>query len=327
MSEPVAVLLGDLGDERCGVGRSTASLLGDTDVVHLDPTAGGWLDWWRRCGDAAARCRGLVVVYPTASTYLRLACFGRALLAALRFRHRWVRTHLHEYHRYGRRHRPFVALLAWLGRDGIVVSSDVERRALQGRWPSLLTRRRTITVVPPANGSAPASTPAAARARTGVAGVFGMPRPDKDVAWLSQAVRALPEGVRQLELVGRGWDDVRLDADVDQVRLGHVPDGELAALFERWDIALAPFADGPHDGRLSLRTPLAHGVPTMTSPPAAGALTLEVAHLHVLRGDSVAPPVDLDAGRRLGAEAVAAFEADVRRRLRAALLDEPGPTP
>lgn len=327
MSEPVAVLLGDLGDERCGVGRSTASLLAGDAVEHLDPTVGTWRDWWRRCGEASDRCRGLVIVYPTASTYLRLPCFGRALLAALRFRRRRVRTHLHEYHRYGRRHRPFVAVLAWLGRDGVVVSSDVERRALEGRWPSLLTRGRAITVVPPANGSAPGSTPAAGRARTGVAGVFGMPRPDKDVAWIADALRALPADVRCLELVGRGWDDVPVATAVDQVRLGHVPDGELDALFERWDVALAPFADGPHDGRLSLRTPLAHGVPTVTSPPAAGALTLDVAHLHVLQGNTVTPPLDLDADRRHGAEVVAAFEADVRRRLRAALLDEPDPTP
>lgn len=327
MSEPVAVLLGDLGDEACGVGRSTASLLAGEAFEHLDPTVGTWRDWWRRCGDASGRCRGLVIVYPTASTYLRLACFGRTLLAALRFRRRWVRTHLHEYHRYGRRHRPFVAVLAWLGRDGVVVSSDVERRALQGRWPSLLTRHRSLTVVPPANGSAPTSEPAATRARTGVAGVFGMPRPDKDVAWISQAVRALPPDVRGLELVGRGWDDVPVDTDIDQVRLGHVPDSELATLFERWDVALAPFADGPHDGRLSLRTPLAHGVPTVTSPPAEGALTLDVDHLHVLHGTTVEPPLDLEADRRHGAEVVAAFEADLRRRLRAALLDEPGPAP
>lgn len=327
MSEPVAVLLGDLGDERCGVGRSTASLLAGDAVEHLDPTTGTWRHWWRRCGDASECCRGLVIVYPTASTYLRLPCFGRALLAALRFRRRWVRTHLHEYHRYGQRHRPFVAVLAWMGRDGVVVSSDVERGALQGRWPSLLTRSRTIAVVPPANGSAPDSVPPATRARTGVAGVFGMPRPDKDVAWIAEAVRALPAELRHLELVGRGWDDVPVDADLEQVRLGHVPDGELAALFERWDVALAPFADGPHDGRLSLRTPLAHGVPTVTSPPADGALTLRVAHLHVLHGGTVEPPLDLDADRRHGAEAVAAFEADVRGRLRAALLDEPGPTP
>lgn len=324
MSEPVAVLLGDLGDERCGVGRSTARLLADAAVVHLDPTVGGWLDWWRRCGDAAVRCRGLVVVYPTASTYLQLASFVRAVLAAVRFRRRWVRTHLHEYHRYGRRHRPFVAALAWLGRDGVVVSTEVERQALRGRWPSLLTRGRTITVVPPANGSAPQSAPPATRSRTGVAGVFGMPRPDKDVSWVARTVQALPADVRRLELVGRGWDDVQLDAPLDQVRLGHVPDRELAALFHRWDVALAPFADGPHDGRLSLRTPLAHGVPTVTSPPGAGALTLDVAHLHVLSDRTVEPPLDPDADRRSGAEAVAAFEADVRRRLRAALLDDPG---
>lgn len=326
MSRPVAVLLGDLGDERCGVGHSTASLLAGADVVHLDPTAGGWLDWWRRCGDAAERCRGLVVVYPTASTYLQPAAFVRAVLAAVRFRRRWVRTHLHEYHRYGRRHRPFVAVLAGLGRDGVVVSSEVERQALRRRWPSLLTRRRTITVVPPANGSAPPSAPAPTRSATGVAGVFGMPRPDKDVAWVARAVQALPAGVGRLELVGRGWDDVRLDVAVDQVRLGHVPDGELAELFERWDVALAPFADGPHDGRLSLRTPLAHGVPTITSPPAAGALTLDVSHLHVLRDETIEPPLDVGADRRAGADAVATFEAGVRSRLRAALLDDPAST-
>lgn len=326
MTAPVAVLLGDLGDERCGVGRSTAALFADRDVEHLDPTAGGWLRWWRRCGEAASRCRGLVIVYPTASTYLRFRCFLRALLAALRFRGRWVRTHLHEYHRYGRRHRPFVAVLAWLGRDGVVVSSDVERRALQRPWPSLLTRRRAIAVVPPANGSAPTAPPRP-RARTGTAGVFGMPRPDKDVGWVARAFAALPPGITRLELAGSGWDDADAPSvGVDVVRLGHVPDADLADLFARWDVALAPFADGPHDGRLSLRTPLAHGVPTVTSPPAAGALTLAVDHLHVLHAATIEPRLDLDLERDQAAAAVAAFEADGRRRLLVALLDEPATT-
>src|SRR3546814_1034868 len=135
-------------------------------------------------------------VYPPASTYLRPACFVRALLASAWFRGRWVLTHLHEYHRYGRRHRPFVAVLAWLGRDGVVVSSDVERRALERPWPSVLTRRRTIDVIPPANGSAPAAPPGR-RDRTGTAGVFGMPRPDKDVGWIGSAFAALPPGDRK----------------------------------------------------------------------------------------------------------------------------------
>lgn len=327
MTAPVAVLLGDLGDERCGVGRSTASLLAGHDVVHLDPTVGSGRGWWRACGDAAARCRGLVIVYPTASTYLRPACFVRALLAAVRFRGRWVRTQLHEYHRYGRRHRPFVAVLAWLGRDGVVVSSEVERRALQRPWPSVLTRRRTISVIPPANGSAPASPPGR-RHRTGTAGVFGMPRPDKDVGWIGSAFAALPPGITRLELAGSGWDDTEAPSvAAEVVRLGHVPDADLARLFGRWDVALAPFADGPHDGRLSLRTPLAHGVPTMTSPPAAGALTLALPHLHILRGPTIEPPLDLDVDRDAAAAAVAEFEADARSRLRAALLDEPGATP
>lgn len=328
MTAPVAVLLGDLGDERCGVGRSTAALLAGHDVEHLDPTVGSWRGWWQVCGEAAARCRGLVIVYPTASTYLRPACFVRALLAAVRFRRRWVRTHLHEYHRYGRRHRPFVAVLAWLGRDGVVVSSPVERGALQGRWPALLTRRRTIHAIPPANGSAPTEPPPPDRERTGTAGVFGMPRPDKDVAWIGRAFAALPPGIIRLELAGSGWDDTEaptLGAEV--VRLGHVPDADLACLFARWDVALAPFADGPHDGRLSLRTPLAHGVPTVTSPPAAGALTLALPHLHLVRGPTIEPPLDLDVDRHAAAAAVAEFEADARSRLRAALLDEPGATP
>jgi hypothetical protein len=148
------------------------------------------------------------------------------------------------------------------------------------------------------------------------------------VGWIGTALAALPPGITRLELAGSGWDDTESPpVRADVVRLGHVPDAELARLFARWDVALAPFADGPHDGRLSLRTPLAHGVPTVTSPPTPGALTLAVAHLHVLRGATVEPPLDLDVDRHAAAAAVAEFEADARGRLRAALLDDPGAAP
>src|SRR3546814_2672364 len=42
---------------------------------------------------------------------------------------------------------------------------------------------------------------------TGTAGVFGMPRPDKDVGWIGSAFAALPPGITRLELAGSGWDD------------------------------------------------------------------------------------------------------------------------
>jgi hypothetical protein len=100
------------------------------------------------------------------------------------------------------------------------------------------------------------------------------------------------------------------------VRHGHVPAAELPRVFAGWGLAVAPFWEGAHDGRLSLRTPLAHGVPTLTRPGSEGALTLRPPHL--LFDPTDVPDFD-DQARAQGAAAVAEFEAEVTERLLRAL--------
>ena len=318
------MLVGDLGDQRCGVGRSTAALLdARDDVVVLDPSRPGLRAWWSACRNAALECGAAVMIYPTRSTFERPRTFVHAYLAALAFGRKPFRTYLHEYSRFGRKHRPFVATLAWLGSDGIIVSTQGEADALRRRWPGLLTRRRSFIVVPPVNGTAPAASQmTVSHTATGTAGVFGMPRPDKDIDWISKVVTSLPSSIKRLQLAGSGWETEhlpdtarrRLDVEV----LGHVADGDLEDLFRQWDLAIAPFADGPHDGRLSLRTPLAYGVPTITSRPRVGELTLETEHL-CFEVDDIGRLLNSD-DRGAWRRQVADYEADVRQRLRVAVL-------
>jgi hypothetical protein len=304
----VALAVGDLGAETCGVGSSAGALLARSGgrVRPIDLTnvrRGDRVD-----GDV------LVIAYPSASTFQQPA----TALAALRLRRaaagRPVRLWLHEYRRFHRVHRAIVRPLLRLATDRIVVSNEREAAAVRR-----VAGRRDVVVVPPPNATAPvAPLPPALPSRSHTVGVFGMRRPDKGESWLSEALVRLDARFTRLELAGGGWDDYDAPARFDVVRRGHVPTAQLPELFAGWGLAVAPFWEGAHDGRLSLRTPLAHGVPTLTRRPDGGELTLRPPHLLF---DPTDVPDLTDDGRAAGAAAVAAFEADVTAQLLSALAD------
>ena len=99
---------------------------------------------------------------------------------------------------------------------------------------------------------------------------------------------------------------------------GQVPGPEVAAVLAGWDLAIAPYEGQPHDGRLSLRTPLALGVPTLTRGPRPAHLQLRAPHLLFDDEVDIARLADVPiAARRQGAADVAALE----ERWRASLAD------
>ncbi len=334
----VAVLVGDLRDPRCGVGSSVGALLDGLHqpVVAIDPVAGSWRDVRAAARAAARTCDSLVIVYPTASTLQRPRMLLASVLGRAAFRRRRVRLYLHEFRWFHRVHRAVITPFLRLATDRIVVSNEREAEAVRAAgwgWP---TRGVDVVVAPPVNGSAPTceqvtaaiqgvSPPVrAARART--VGVFGMLRPDKGPGWLVDRLRELPPGFDRLVIVGSGWDAFALPADLAPrlalERAGHVDDADLPAHLGGWGLAIAPYwDDGAHDGRMSLRTPLAYGVPTLTPAPRPGLLTLDAPHLVLWRPGAAMPTaVTDDAARRAGADAVMAFEAQCRARLDAALF-------
>ena len=276
--------MGDLGDLRCGVGSSEAALvpLVAAEVRYLDPTVGSLRTFRRAVSTAESGAAGVVLAYPTISQLERVPIVPRILWLRWVFRRRWVRVHLHEFDRLRRRHRLAVGLLVGFVADRIVVSSDREADALRTSYWGWAARAEIVTA-PPANGSAPLGGGAARTPRPGVVGVVGQHRPDKGAAWLLEILERLDPRFDRLDVVGRGWDEViwppTIAARFTPVLHGELPDDEMADHIAGWELALAPYDEPPHDGRLSLRTPLAYGVPTLTRGPRPAHLRLTAPHL------------------------------------------------
>jgi glycosyltransferase involved in cell wall biosynthesis len=320
----VLLVVADLGDPRCGVGSSDAALvpLVTGGVRALDPTAGSISEFRRRLREDAKGVAGAVLAYPTNSQLERVALVPRLLLVRWVMRRRWVRLHLHEFDRLRRRHRLPVAVLTGIVADRVVVSSEREATALRTSYRGWASRA-DIVVAPPANGSAPEPRRPTAAPRPGRVGVVGQLRPDKGLAWLLDTLVRLDPSFDHLEVVGRGWDDVRWPATIaDRYRVtihGEVGAPELADRLSGWELALAPYDEPPHDGRLSLRTPLAHGVPTLTRGPRPADLRLDAPHLFF--------DDEVDVGHlRLPSAAerpvLAAGIAALEQRIRAQLVEE-----
>jgi len=326
--------MGDLGDERCGVGGSLAALVARLDeegraVIVVDTSAPGVRRFWRDARAAARSGAPCVGVYPTRSTTYELRLLWRVVALRIVFGRRRFRLQLHEYRRLRRMLRWSVTPACLLvGR--VVVSSRSERDAVRSALGGLVGRRCDVVVAPPTNGTAPtddeivAATELDADAGRTV-GVFGMLRDDKAVQWLDDVLAGLGDRYCRLVVAGSGWDEhewpeaVRKELEVEV--LGHVPREGLAELFRTWGLAVASLWEPAHDGRMSVRTPLAFGVPTLTVGPPGDDLTLRPEHL-LLR-----PPVELDtlpefdaAARRTGAHGVDAFERAAASRLAGALF-------
>ncbi|MDP1806721.1 MAG: glycosyltransferase, partial [Acidimicrobiales bacterium] len=223
-----------------------------------------------------------------------------------------------------RRQRLAVALVAAIVVDRVVVSSPQEAEALRARYRGAAARRAEVRVVPPANPSAPRAEVAERSGASGPSGrtigVHGQYRPDKGIDWLLSVLARIDDRYDRLVIVGRGWEAAPWPRSVlDRFEVSVVGQADRAELhdwFARWDLALAPFDGPPTDGRLSLRTPLAHGVPTLTRGPRPAGLRLDAEHL--LFDDEVdlrrLPELDAAAHRR-GLAAVAALEAASRAEL------------
>lgn len=320
-SAPILLVMGDLGDPRCGVGSSDAVLvpLVPTEVRALDPTVGSFRTFRRAVAAMAADAAGVVLAYPTISQQERVAMVPRILWLRWVFRRRWIRVHLHEFDRLRRRHRLAVGLLVGAVADRIVVSSGREADALATHYRGWAARAAIVTA-PPANGSAPIGGAVRPAPRAGVVGVVGQHRPDKGLAWLLDTLDRLDPRFDHLEIVGRGWDEViwppSVAARLTPVLHGEIPEHEMAGRIATWELALAPYDEPPHDGRLSLRTPLAYGVPTLTRGPRPAHLQLTAPHL--LFDDEVdlgAIPLPPPGQRSELAAGIAALEHSIRARL------------
>lgn len=325
---PVLFVLGNHGDERCGVGGGEPLVVaGRPGVVVVDPGQPSGRAFRRQVRAALPDASGAVVVYPTLDLVERLVLVPRLLWLRARLgRGRWLRVHLHEFAYLRRRHRAVVALLVGLVADRVVVSAQREVDAARRQYRGWLARRELV-VHPPANAMAPTGPIALSdlppdRRRVGVHGSL---RPDKGIDWLFAVLRRLDHRYGELEVVGRDWDvewpeDLRSRFSITQ--RGQVPKAELAAAFAGWHLAVAPFATPPYDGRCSLRTTLAHGVPTLTRGPRPADLQLAAPHLWFDDEVDVGHLPDLDpAARRAGAEAIAHLEARWRAELRSALFE------
>ncbi len=326
--------MGDLGEERCGVGGSLATLVDHLgglgrEVVVVDTSGPGVRRFWREARAAARSGAACAGVYPTRSTDYEPRLLWRVVALRLAFGRRRFRIQLHEY-RHLRRKLKWPVTAACLLAGRVVVSSRSEQDALRAALRGLVGRRCDVVVAAPTNGTAAtaaevedATRPAPDADRT--VGVFGMLRQDKAADWLLAALDDLDPRFDRLVVAGSGWDEhewppsitKRYDVEV----LGHVPRRDLAATFAGWGLAVSSLWGPANDGRMSLRTPLAFGVPTLSVGPFTDDLTLRPRHL-LLR-----PPCDpssvptFDAGdRRAGAGEVAAFESATADRLAAALF-------
>jgi hypothetical protein len=318
------LLCGDLGRETCGVGASEAAALEAVDPrpATVDPRRVGASV--RAVVRARRAGRPVVVAYPTRSTVGSRRATATLALAAVAGRGR-LRWHLHEYTIFGGR-RALLDLLLVIGGGRVVVSTESEADALRRSRGGRVARRVAVRVLPPANGTSlravegpPADPP--------VVGLFGTARADKGLDVAVTALRALhdaaPAGALRVETVGEGWDEAPWPADVAALPLTHhgrVPTPELAPLLSRWSLAIAPFAAGATDGRMSLRTPLTCGVPTLTTLDRPADLTLRPSHLLLDPVTAGARALATGPAERVaGAAGVARFEADAVRRLADAL--------
>ena len=318
-SRPVLVCA-DLGDDRCGVGSSEAATFPDFGSDDIIDPCGPVPAAIRAVRTARNHGRGAVVAFPTRSSVRSARAIAVITVVALLLRRNGVRFHLHEY-------RVFDEIRAVLDRimvrtaSDIVVSTQTEAEVLRSALAGRVAAHAQIHVVPPANGTAPTPEhpvlePQASQPAT--IGIFGTARANKDLEWAVAQLREL-EGFGRLELAGAGWEVVSWPEDIGRryeiLPLGSVDASQLAATFARWGLALAPLDGGAHDGRMSLRTPLAHGVPTIAAAGVTGDLTFRPAHLHL---DHWREP-DAATTRADDARCVSDFESDVRRRLRSAL--------
>ncbi|MBA2279811.1 MAG: hypothetical protein H0W25_01050 [Acidimicrobiia bacterium] len=326
---PGAVLvMGDFGHERCGVGGSMAALVaGRTDIAVLDAAAPGRLRFLREARAAARTGAVAVAVYPTRSTVYQRDLLLRAAVVRLAFGRRRFRLHLHEY-RHLRKMLRWPATIALLLPQRIVVSTESERDAVARALGGLVGRRCEVVVAVPTSGTSPTATdleaslgPDADRDRT--VGVFGMYRDDKDLSWLLDVLGRLDRRFDRLVLAGAGWEGRQWPSEItdryELTALGHVPRRALPGIFRSWGLAVAPLSNPAHDGRMSVRTPLAFGVPTLTVGPRDAELTLDPPHLVLV------PPHDpgaarLDVDRGEGAAAVAEFERAAGTATAAALF-------
>lgn len=328
---PPLVLCGDwAGIDFCGVAHSERALFEDLSpppqVVDPNHVGTAVRAVWRarRAGDP------VVITYPTRSTVVRWRPLLTFAATAVLQRRRALHVHLHEY-RVFRQVRWALDVILAMGAPQVVVSSRSEAEAIARGLAGRLGRVHPV-VIPPVSAVTPTTTghDAVDAAGSGVAGVFGFAGPAKGVELVTEVVRNLPAHFHRLELVGRGWDAVVWPAEVtDRLAvavLGFVPTTDVGAVFAGWELAIAPFSEGASDGRMSLRVPLAHGIPTITEGGRAEDLTLDPGHLAVVDG-SVAAAVDRAAAwagdrsaRADGLRRVDAFEQRLRHDLREVLV-------
>ena len=331
------VVCGDWeGVDFCGVAHSERALLAELSPAPTVVDPSDVSRSLRAAWEARRRGQPVLLVYPTRSTVARWRPLLTFLLIALLRRGDDLRVHLHEY-RIFREVRWALNVVLLVGRPTVVVSSDSERTCMARSLAARLGRVRPV-VIPPFGPLPPSTTGRSAidAAGSGIVGVFGSPGPAKGTALIVQVVRCLPSSFGRLELVGSGWQDVEWPADVrDRIEvasLGFVPSGELGPVFERWELAVAPFSGGASDGRSTLRIPLSHGIPTLTELDRPEDLTLRPSHLGIVGDDpegtiarAVVLAADRDA-RRLGACEVDDFEQRARRSLRHVLCgSDPDP--
>jgi hypothetical protein len=324
--------MGDFGDERCGVGSSLAAMARRHGTPTIIDTASHGVRRFLQEARAAARTGGICVVeYPTRSTVYQASLPLRAVALWALFGRSRLRVHLHEYRNLRRMLRwPVTASLVLVHR--VVVSSPREQAAVSAALHGRIGQWCEIVVAPPTNGSAPSGAdlsglPTADAGRGGrTVGLFGMRRDDKAVDWLFAVLDSLPPDFDRLVLAGAGWEEQpwppHLSDRFEITPLGHVAASALGTVLGTWDLALAPFDNPAHDGRMSLRTTLAFGVPTITVGPPDEDLTLRPPHVGFVPPSDVAKAVAavLAADRSEGARQVAAFEHAAADRLEEALF-------
>jgi len=323
----VNLILTDFDSESCGVGHTVGSWarthLGAYRVI--DPRR----SWRAIAGEALTLRPPVILTYPTRNG--RGSPKTLLLLAGLRLRREPVGVYLHEFLRAHPLHRLYMQILLWLTTGPVVVSSVSEAADVRPH----LRRGRRLEVCPAPAGSLPMVAVMPSDEASGpdcplVVGLFGIPRRNKGLDrfwdWLEKVAGDVPVEIR---LVGSGWEEgwAPTDRFGDSVRLlGRVPTEALPEVFSGWDLALAPFEEGATDGRNSLRTPCAGGVPVVTVfPPDPADLTFRPPRgVHDLESVSSAGDVTLDIdGRTALARWTDAFDQAARRRLVELLVGQP----
>lgn len=327
------LLISDFGNGNCGVGDSAArwvrSCLLDADTV--DPVRTNPRAVYQFARRARAQGRLALAIYPTRSSTMRPA-FLIGLIAT-RLAGCELVLHLHESKRLRSIHRLYVVALCLCATERIICSTKSDRDYLQRRLAIRIGRRRAVVKsCPPPNGTAPESRPVVRPPAAGlpvgrpiVVGVFGIPRRDKGLDMLPRFLAALAHDVERVELIGAGWNGQLATPEMRALQRlyplvcrGFVPRDQLAAVVSEWDCAVATFSDGASDRRLSLRTPLSYGVPTISPPPvAAEDLTLRPPHLILIQPDTPPRTVHVPPRSQLGVDWVMHYEDAVCQRLAA----------